>query len=139
MFRGVATINFYAGDVQAAKDWYSGLLGIEAYFANPSKGAPAYVEFRIGDYEHELGIIDRRFAPHHPSALGGAVAYWHVDDLQHAFDRLISLGATVHEPITQRGDGGFATASVIDPFGNIIGIMTNPHYLKILATGDASK
>jgi hypothetical protein len=27
---------------------------------------------------------------------------------------------------------GFLTASVIDPFGNILGIMTNPYYLEIL-------
>jgi hypothetical protein len=26
----------------------------------------------------------------------------------------------------------FVTASVIDPFGNILGIMTNEHYLEIL-------
>jgi hypothetical protein len=25
------------------------------------------------------------------------------------------------------------TASVVDPFGNIIGVMYNPHYLEILA------
>jgi hypothetical protein len=24
------------------------------------------------------------------------------------------------------------TASVVDPFGNILGIMTNPHYVEIL-------
>lgn len=26
----------------------------------------------------------------------------------------------------------FVTASVIDPFGNIFGVMTNKHYLEIL-------
>ena len=24
------------------------------------------------------------------------------------------------------------TASVVDPFGNVLGVMTNPHYLEIL-------
>jgi len=27
---------------------------------------------------------------------------------------------------------GFITASVVDPFGNILGIMYNPHYLEVL-------
>lgn len=42
------------------------------------------------------------------------------------------MGASVHEPITPRGDSGFVTASVVDPFGNILGVMTNPHYLEVL-------
>ena len=44
---------------------------------------------------------------------------------------LISLGATEYGPIKDRGHG-FVTASVVDPFGNIPGIMTNPH-LDVLA------
>ena len=30
--------------------------------------------------------------------------------------------------MTRRGDGGFITASVVDPFGNVLGIMQNPHW-----------
>ena len=49
-------------------------------------------------------------------------------------DRLISMGATEYQPITDhsQGKGTFVTASVADPFGNILGIMTNVHYLAIL-------
>ena len=134
MLRGLATVTFYAGDLAAAKAWYTEVLGIEAYYAFPKEGTPAYIEFRVGDYEHELGFIDTRYAPHPPARPSGAIPYWHVDDLQAAFDRLISLGAKQHEPITRRGDGtsGFATASVVDPFGNILGIMSNPHYVSVL-------
>ena len=54
-----------------------------------------------------------------------------------ALERLLSMGATEHEPPVQRGEG-FVTASVVDPFGNILGIMYNPHYLDILGkTQDA--
>jgi len=63
MLRGLATISYYADDMEAATRWYSNLLGIEAYFVRPVGGPPAYVEFRLGDYQHELGIIDRRYAP----------------------------------------------------------------------------
>src|SRR5215472_17459885 len=97
-------------------------------------GTPAYVEFRIGDYQHELGIIDTRFAPHRrPGTAAGAVIYWHVDDVRGAFDRLISMGATVHQEPVERGPG-FVTASVIDPFGNILGVMYNQHYLEVLGS-----
>jgi predicted enzyme related to lactoylglutathione lyase len=59
---------------------------------------------------------------------------WHVDDIETAFERLKSMGAKEYDPITKRGDSGFVTASVIDPFGNILGIMYNPHYVEILGS-----
>jgi predicted enzyme related to lactoylglutathione lyase len=134
MFRGFATINFFADDLTAASDWYSQLLDTEPYFSFPHPpAAPAYVEFRIGDDADELGFIDRRYAPAGASnPAGGAVMYWHVNDLNATFDKLLAIGATVYEPITQRGDSDFTTASVIDPFGNVLGIMHNPHYLEML-------
>ena len=55
--------------------------------------------------------------------------FWHVDDLEATLERLIALGATEYEPLTRR-EAGFATASVVDPFGNVLGIMTNPHWLE---------
>jgi predicted enzyme related to lactoylglutathione lyase len=128
--RGLATISFYAADLEAAKKWYSELLGVEPYF-----NVPGYTEFRLGDYQHELGIIDSKYAP--GGAAGspaGAVAYWHVDDLQVSLDNLIAKGATLYQPITDHsgGKGNFVTASVVDPFGNILGIMINKHFLEIL-------
>jgi hypothetical protein len=32
----------------------------------------------------------------------------------------------------ERGEG-FVTAAVVDPFGNILGIMYNRHYLEVLS------
>jgi predicted enzyme related to lactoylglutathione lyase len=134
MLRGLSTVSFFADDVMAAQAWYAELLGIEPYFVRPVQGTPAYVEFRIGDYQHELGIIDSRFAPHRrPDKAAGAVIYWHVDDVRGAFDRLISMRATVYEEPVERGPG-FVTASVIDPFGNILGVMYNQHYLEVLGS-----
>jgi predicted enzyme related to lactoylglutathione lyase len=129
MLRGIATISFWADDLEAAKQWYTDLLGIPPYFERPG-----YAEFRIGDYEHELGLIDSRYNPAGPSAGPvGAVVYWHVDDLAATLAKLESMGATEHEPITVRGED-FVTASVTDPFGNILGVMSNPHYLRILGS-----
>ena len=64
MLRGLTTVNFFADDVPAAVQWYSELLGIEPYFVRPEEGPAAYVEFRIGAYSDELGIMDRKYAAH---------------------------------------------------------------------------
>ncbi len=127
--RGLANISFYAVDHEAAKKWYTEFLGIEPYF-----NVPGYAEFRIGDYQHELGIIDSAFAPvGATSAPAGAITYWHVDHLAETLEKLITMGATAYQPITDHsgGSGRFVTASVVDPFGNILGIMTNMHYLDV--------
>ena len=134
MFRGFATVTFYADDLAAAKDWYTQLLGVEAYYAFPEPpAAPAYIEFRVGDDEDELGLTDRKFAPGGAAnSPGGAVLFWHVDDLTATVDKLLAMGATEYEAVTER-ESGFTTASVIDPFGNVLGVMHNPHYLEVLA------
>ncbi|MCZ8521733.1 MULTISPECIES: VOC family protein [Paenibacillus] len=127
LLRGLSTISFWAEDLAAAKKWYTDLLGIPPYFERPG-----YAEFRLGDYQHELGLIDSRYAPARSAAgPGGAIVYWHVDDTAAAYARLLSLGAAEYEPPTERG-GGFVTASVTDPFGNILGVMYNPHYVEML-------
>lgn len=127
--RGLSTVNFYAADLAEAKRWYAELLGSEPYFE-----VPGYIEFRIGDYQHELGIIDSHYAPT-GARVGpaGAIVYWHVDDVAGSFERLLALGAKEYQPPTTRGEG-FVTASVVDPFGNILGVMYNRHYLQMLET-----
>lgn len=58
MLQGMATVSFYAADLDAAARWYAEVLGIEPYYVRPG-----YVEFRVGPHEDELGIIDARYAP----------------------------------------------------------------------------
>jgi len=130
VLRGLTTVNVFADDVAAAAAWYAEVLGVEPYFRRDVAGAPAYVEFRVGDYQHELGIVDRRFAGP-ADGRGGTLVYWHVDDLPASLERLLSLGATPDRPPVEHGPG-FVTASVVDPFGNLLGIMYNRHYLDVL-------
>jgi predicted enzyme related to lactoylglutathione lyase len=133
MLRGLTTVSFWAADLEVAKQWYTELLGIEPYFNVPSEdGSLGYTEFRIGDYQHELGLIHSRYAPA-GAATGpaGVVVYWHVDDVTATLEKLLAMGAKEHEAPRDRGEG-FITASVVDPFGNILGIMYNPHYLEVL-------
>lgn len=134
MLRGLTTVAFHTTDLEAAKRWYTELLGIEPYFNRPE-----YAEFRLGDYQHELGLLDSKYLPDlggvESAATGptGAIVYWHVDDVPATLDRLVSLGAQQHQPPRDFGEG-FIGASVIDPFGNILGIMHNPHYLDVLGS-----
>ncbi|MBO3732041.1 VOC family protein [Glycomyces niveus] len=128
MLRGFSTISFFAEDLEAAKAWYSDLFGAGPYFE-----VPGYIEFRVGDYQHEIGIAQAEWAPHDMSAgPGGAIAYWHVDDLDAAIERLTAMGAKEYEPKIVRGED-FETASFVDPFGNVLAVMFNRHYLDTLA------
>jgi catechol 2,3-dioxygenase-like lactoylglutathione lyase family enzyme len=136
ILRGMSNVSYWAADHDAATAWYTDLLGMEPYYR-----MPGYCEWRVGDYGHELGLIDAQYSPTPVSdAPGGAVLNWHVDDVQAAVDRLLELGATMREEIRDRGQG-FVTAAVVDPFGNVLGVMTNPHYLQVLAdaTPDGEK
>jgi predicted enzyme related to lactoylglutathione lyase len=126
--RGFATVSYFAADHAAAQKWYTELLGIEPYFVRPG-----YAEFRLGDYQAELGLIDSKYVPNlNTSGPAGAIIYWHVDNVQATLDDLLSRGAKQLDAPQDRG-AGFITASVIDPFGNILGIMYNPHYVEVLS------
>jgi predicted enzyme related to lactoylglutathione lyase len=128
----MATVTYYADDVAEARAWYTAFLGVEAYFSrNAPDGTLGYAEFRIGDFEAELGLVQRQFEVTPSDGPGGAILFWAVDDLPATLDRLLELGAKVHDEPRERGEG-FVTASVVDPFGNILGIMTNTHYLAVV-------
>jgi predicted enzyme related to lactoylglutathione lyase len=93
--RGVSTVSFFAADHAAARKWYTEFLGVEPYFERPG-----YVEFRLGDYQHELGIIDSKYVPGVQSNNGraGVVVYWHVDDVNAELEKAVAMGATQLEP-----------------------------------------
>jgi predicted enzyme related to lactoylglutathione lyase len=149
MLRGFATVSFFADDLEEAGRWYGELTGVEPYFrvyqcpecgsrswasrceSCEVDGELGYLELRVGDHEDELGFVKRKWAPHDTTGgPGGAILFWHVDDVAAALERLQAHGATIHEPMISRGEGGWATASVIDPFGNVLGVMYNPHWLE---------
>ncbi|NSL85340.1 VOC family protein [Chitinophaga sp. Mgbs1] len=126
--RGFTTMTSFVADHKGAIEWYTALFGMPPYF-----NKPGYAEFRVGDYQHEFGLIDAQYGP--PGITGGTPAastlYWHVDDIDAALEKLLAMGATAWEPVTKRGEG-FITASVICPYGIVIGLMYNQHYLSVL-------
>jgi predicted enzyme related to lactoylglutathione lyase len=124
--KGIATVNLWSSDHPAAVTWYAKLFEKTPYFERPG-----YAEFRIGNHETEIGIIDRAYAPHmeFPNGPSGIIVYWHVDTVEETYRQLLRLGAASVEQPTNRGQG-FVTATVLDPFGNVLGIMHNPHFAK---------
>ncbi len=118
MLLGLRTVIYGVNDLEKAKRWYSEALGIIPYFDEAF-----YVGFNVGGFE--LGL-DPGAAPVKPSS-AGVVAYWGVNDIKAEFERLLSIGAEQHSPITNVG-GKIEVATVLDPFGNIFGLIYNPEF-----------
>jgi lactoylglutathione lyase len=118
-FLGLRTTIYKVADLPKARDWYSRVLRIEPYF-----NEPFYVGFNVAGYE--LGLQpDANF-----SAAGkteGISTYWGVADVARTYDSLLELGATPHETPREVG-GGIVVATVKDPWGNLFGIIYNPHF-----------
>lgn len=115
MLLGLRTVIYPAPDLTKAKQWYSDVLGVSPYFDEPF-----YVGFSVGGFE--LGLI-----PDAKPGITGTQAMWGVQDIGLEFKRLLALGATELEPVTDVG-GDIKAAAVQDPFGNRLGIIENPHF-----------
>ena len=113
--QGLRTVIYPSPDLDAAKAWWSGFLGIEPYFDEPF-----YVGYEVGGYE--LGLL-----PNGDPA-DGALTYWGVDDVGAAVAAAIADGATVHVPASEVGEG-IVTATVRTPQGAILGLIYNPHFV----------
>ena len=111
------TVIYHVDDLQKAKQWYSSILEIEPYFDEPF-----YVGFNVGGYE--LGLDPNM---QDVSRGSNVVAYWGVQDAQAAYHRVQELGAQKHSEPQDVG-GGIIVATVVDPFGNVFGIIENPHF-----------
>ena len=116
-FLGVRTAVYHAADLAEAKSWFSKILGFEPYFDQPF-----YVGFNVGGCE--LGLDPD---PSSSAASGGVIVYWGVCNADAALKRLLSLGATERTNVEHVGEG-IRIATVLDPFGNIFGVIENPHF-----------
>ena len=118
MVAGLATVIYHVRDIDRAKAWYAAAFQQAPYFDQPF-----YVGFNIGGYE--LGLDpDPAGTPPGP---GGTVAYWRVPQIDEAIRQFVAAGATVATPAHDVGEQ-IKVAAVADPFGNVIGLIENPHF-----------
>jgi predicted enzyme related to lactoylglutathione lyase len=117
MILGLRTVvyNVAADQLDRAKEWYTQAAGVAPYF-----DTPYYVGFNVGGFE--LGLHpDKQAGP------GGTVAYWGTRDIGGEVARLKGIGATEVDPIQDVGEG-IKVATLADPFGNLFGVIENPHF-----------
>ena len=115
---GLRTTIYKVNNIEQAVEWYSKAFQTKPYF-----NEPFYVGFNIQGYE--LGLQPNENTLNNKS--DNVVSYWGVEDIEEVFKRLINLGATENENPENVGND-IITASVKDPFGNVIGLIYNPHF-----------
>lgn len=115
---GLRTTIYKVGDIDKAREWYAEVFGVEAYF-----NEPFYVGFNIGGYELGLQPEDMPTTDKTESV----IAYWGVNNIEDVYTQIIGLGATENEKPYNVG-GEIVTATVKDPWGNVIGLIYNPEF-----------
>ena len=118
MVLGLRTVIYKVADLQRAKGWYSAAFGVAPYFDQPF-----YVGFNIGGFELGLDPDTKGTKP----GAGGVVAYWGVPRLDEAVEHFVRAGAALKSPAQDVGEG-IRVATVADPFGNLVGLIENPHF-----------
>lgn len=115
MIQGLRTVVYPVTDLADATAWYRRLLERDPYFEEAF-----YVGFEVGGFE--LGLI-----PDGVPGAAGATAYWGTADIVAEVKRIAGLGATIESPVTEVG-GGISVAALKDPYGNLFGVIQNPHF-----------
>jgi lactoylglutathione lyase len=116
--KGLRTTVYHVPTLEEGKKWYARAFRTEPYFDEVF-----YVGFNIGGYE--LGLL-----PDEEMKIGkgdNVLSYWGVDDIEEQYKHLIGQGAREHQAPNNVG-GDLMVASVFDPWGNVIGIIYNPHF-----------
>ncbi|MCG2586375.1 VOC family protein [Massilia sp. TS11] len=115
MFEGLRTVLYPTPDLAQGKAWYASVFGVAPYFDEAF-----YVGFAVGGFE--LGLV-----PDATPGADGSVAYWGTPDCAAELARVLALGARLHKDVAEVG-GGIKVAEVLDPFGNVLGLIENPHF-----------
>ena len=112
MFKKLRTVIYYVPDLQKAKEWYINLTGNQPYFDETF-----YVGFDFNGCELGLHPIDDTVT------IGNqTVSHWAVDEIENCVKKLVQQGATILYDTSDVG-GGIKVATVIDPWGNAVGLI----------------
>ena len=155
-FLGLRTCIYRVPDLAAATEWYAKVLGFQPYFNEPfyvgfnvggyelglqplpavalategpavalAKEGPAVALAKEGP-----SIVMAKEGPASAKATAdkeNIETYWGVDDIQATFAHLLACGATAKDQPDNVGEEIWV-ATVKDPWGNILGIIKNPHF-----------
>jgi predicted enzyme related to lactoylglutathione lyase len=116
---GLQTVTYKVSDISKAKDWYA-----KAFMVEPNFDQPFYVGFTVGGYELGLLPDDKN-----TEKSENTIAYWGVENIESEYKRFLELGALENTPPKEVG-GNIITATVKDPWGNILGLIQNPHFVE---------
>ena len=110
MANGMNTIIYPTKDIAGAKQLYRTLLDSDTVIDQPY-----YVGFEVDG--QDIGLDPNG----HSKGMTGPVAYWDVDDIRTALERLLSAGAALRQDVTDVGVKLIAT--IADADGNLIGLL----------------
>ena len=117
-FQGLRTVIYAVADLQKARAWYTQALGQEPYFAQPY-----YVGFNVGGFELGLDpdVSQRQGGEQRGRVLGRRETPGRPTRASSDSERARTA------PVRDVGQG-ILVGSVVDPFGNVLGIIQNPHF-----------
>ena len=120
MFKDLKRVVYQVTDMERAKQWYRKVLEKE-----PTIDLPFAVIFQVGG--SDLVLVPG--TNQQSQANNNVTAYWAVEDVDAAYQRFLQLGAGHH--IAVNAVWNIKRASVLDPFGNVLGIIgRNPEASK---------
>lgn len=116
---GIEEVLFFVPNVQEAKHWYGDLLGVGPYFDDEG-----YCAFHLANATVGLHPSDEK----NGSGAAGQVTYWRVSNIQETIAHFESHGCREYRgPIF--GVDQVWVCQIIDPFGNIWGLVEKPESL----------
>jgi predicted enzyme related to lactoylglutathione lyase len=107
---GIKTVLHTVTDLERAKRVFTVLLG-----APPTADSPYYVGYDVAG--QHIGLV-----PAGPEGGKPPVSYWHVPDIDATRAGVIAAGATGAHAPAEVGPGR-RVATVIDPDGNVLGLL----------------
>jgi lactoylglutathione lyase len=114
---GLRTVIYKVGDISKAKEWYT-----KVFQVMPNFDQPFYVGFTIDGYELGLLPDDKN-----TEKSENTIAYWGVKNIESEYKLFLELGALENTPPKNVG-GDIITATIKDPWENIIGLIQNPNF-----------
>ena len=123
---GLRKAVYEVGDLAAAKTWYA-----NAFAVAPSIDEPTYVGFDLGGHELGLRLAPRQTLgttkskrPQASAKTTNVRSYWRVRDIKKIYKALLAAGASP-DVAPERDREGTVTASVVDPWGNVVGLISD--------------